>query len=98
MAPEETSISGEFVPALLDLIRLLQRTESQGVLIGGVAVGLQGYQRTTRDVDILLWGEGVEIPEFLQHAREWGRGIGTSPSDSLSNLRCRVCPPRFFSV
>lgn len=72
MASGKIDAVGKFLPALLDLIRLLQHSGSEGVLIGGIAVALQGYQRATRDIDMLLWGENIDISELLQQAHESG--------------------------
>src|ERR1051326_3035767 len=45
---------GSVLDVARDVSRLLRETGVNGAVIGGIAVVLHGYVRTTRDVDILL--------------------------------------------
>lgn len=55
-------------PPQSTLERLARRLEREGIpyaVIGGMALNLHGYQRVTRDVDVLLTAEGLERFERL---------------------------------
>ncbi len=45
------------------------------MVVGGVAVTLQGYVRFTEDVDILLAGEKRNIEAFLNALADYGEGF-----------------------
>ena len=55
--------------SILDLAReltaLMQREGIPGVVIGGIAVLLHGYVRTTKDIDIFLDGKALVINEDI---------------------------------
>ena len=57
---------------IFDLIRLLAETEIDFVLVGGLAVALQGYQRVTMDVDVVLAMDAGNLERFIAAAREAG--------------------------
>ena len=57
---------------IFDLIRLLAEKEIDFVLVGGLAVALQGYQRVTMDVDVVLAMDAGNLERFIAAAREAG--------------------------
>jgi predicted nucleotidyltransferase len=57
---------------IFDLIKLLAEKEIDFVLVGGLAVALQGYQRVTMDVDVVLAMDGGNLERFIAAAREAG--------------------------
>jgi hypothetical protein len=68
---EEFFMKQDLVHATLE--RLAQRLQEEGIpyaIIGGMALNLHGYERMTRDVDILMTAQAVE--QFVQ--RCVGRG------------------------
>ena len=50
---------------MFDLIKLLTDKEIDFVLVGGLAVALQGYQRVTMDVDIVLAMDSGNLERFI---------------------------------
>lgn len=57
---------------IFDLIKLLAEKEIDFVLVGGLAVALQGYQRVTMDVDVVLAMDAGNLERFIAAAREAG--------------------------
>ena len=57
---------------MFDLIRLLSDNDVDFVLVGGLAVALQGYPRTTMDVDVVLAMDSENLTRFVKGAREAG--------------------------
>ena len=57
---------------IFDPIMLLAEKEIDFVLVGGLAVALQGYQRVTMDVDVVLAMDGGNLERFIAAAREAG--------------------------
>ena len=70
--------------ALLELLRRFQAEGVQYVLVGGHAVRLNGFVRSTEDIDILL-------PSSLENGRRVIRALGFLPSSA--ELR-----PEWFDV
>jgi hypothetical protein len=60
---------------LLDLLRRFQAEGVQYVLVGGHAVRLNGFVRSTEDIDILL-------PSSLENGRRVIRALGFLPSSA----------------
>jgi uncharacterized linocin/CFP29 family protein len=64
------------------LLESLARADIKFIIVGGVAVALNGFVRTTEDVDILIERSPENIARVLQalssfgegHARELARG------------------------
>lgn len=54
---------------ILDLIKLLAESEVNYVLVGGLAVALQGYTRTTMDVDVVLAMNPDNLARFISCAK-----------------------------
>jgi hypothetical protein len=51
---------------------ILREAKIEGAIIGGVAVGLHGYLRTTNDVDVVVIGDSSRLAEQLvQHDFEF---------------------------
>ena len=65
--PDPTLLIDVVAPAVLDALRLaseaLTRAHVRHVVVGGLAVGANGYPRATRDVDFLVGAEA-----FHRHA------------------------------
>ena len=59
--------------ALLEVLRRFQEEDVQSVLVGGHAVRLNGFSRTTEDIDILL-------PSSLDNGRKVIRALNFLPS------------------
>jgi predicted nucleotidyltransferase len=57
---------------LRDFTRWLERTQTSGVVIGGVAASLLGRPRYTRDIDALVLLEEKSWAEFLSSAAKFG--------------------------
>jgi hypothetical protein len=71
---------------IFDLIKLLAGKEIDFVLVGGLAVALQGYQRVTMDVDVVLAMDAGNLERFIAAAR--GAGLRPTipvPIESLAN-------------
>jgi len=50
---------------MFDLIKLLIQSRVDFVLVGGLAVALQGYQRVTMDVDVVLAMDEANLQNFI---------------------------------
>ena len=57
------------------LLVRLARAEIRFVVVGGIAVSLQGYVRLTEDVDILLDCEESNVVRFLESLANYGEGF-----------------------
>jgi predicted nucleotidyltransferase len=57
------------------LLVRLARAEIRFVVVGGIAVSLQGYVRLTEDVDILLDCEEGNVIRFLESLADYGEGF-----------------------
>ncbi len=56
--------------SMFDLLKLLSEARVEFVLVGGLAVALQGYQRLTMDVDIVLAMDASNLQRFITCARD----------------------------
>lgn len=65
-------MDNRFVAALRDLVRCLEATGVDGMLIGGWAVSLAGHPRFTKDLDASVAGPGLETQALLALTREHG--------------------------
>ncbi|MBM3266738.1 MAG: nucleotidyltransferase [Candidatus Sericytochromatia bacterium] len=63
---------GELLPALGDLARWLSATSYPGAVIGGIAAGLQGRPRVTKDIDATVIATIEDAPAILAELREFG--------------------------
>jgi len=70
-------------PAFEKLLALLAEAGVQFIVVGGVAVTLNGYVRLTEDVDILLESSQENIGRFLDTMGGYGEGFARelSPGD-----------------
>ncbi|HEV8605814.1 MAG TPA: hypothetical protein VGQ99_10635 [Tepidisphaeraceae bacterium] len=59
---------GAVMDTAVKVSRLLKKRDIDGVIIGGVAVVLHGYVRTTRDVDVALRGAFKECKAAFEDA------------------------------
>ena len=59
-----------------ELLVALARAELDFAVVGGVAVAMNGYVRTTRDVDILVDHAPDNIRRLLGCLASWGEGWG----------------------
>ncbi len=55
---------------IFDLIKLLAEKGIDFVLVGGLAAALQGYQRVTMDVDVVLAMDTGNLERFIAAARD----------------------------
>lgn len=70
-------------PSFEKLLVLLAKRGVQFVVVGGIAVTLQGYVRLTEDVDLLVEGSAENIDLLLATLETYGEGFAAelSPSD-----------------
>ncbi|WP_367871488.1 nucleotidyltransferase [Luteolibacter sp. Populi] len=70
-------------PSFEKLLVLLVEAGVRFVVVGGIAVTLQGYVRLTEDIDLLLDGEPSNIRRFLDLMAGYGEGFARelSPDD-----------------
>jgi hypothetical protein len=57
---------------MFDLISLLSGNKIDYVLVGGLAVALQGYARNTMDVDVVLAMDAENLERFIASAKAAG--------------------------
>lgn len=57
---------------MFDLLKLLTDSKVEFVLVGGLAVALQGYQRVTMDVDVVLAMDDANLQRFVSAAKTAG--------------------------
>lgn len=70
---------------MFDLLKLLTDSKVEFVLVGGLAVALQGYQRVTMDVDVVLAMDDANLQRFVSAAKAAGlRPTIPVPLDSLA--------------
>lgn len=70
---------------MFDLLKLLTNAKVDFVLVGGLAVALQGYQRVTLDVDVVLAMDEANLQRFIAAARAAGMRPGIPvPLDALA--------------
>lgn len=71
---------------MFELIKMLHDAQVDFVLVGGLAVALQGYQRLTMDVDVVLAMEAGNLAKFIQAAKAAGlKPTIPVPIESLAN-------------
>ena len=65
------------------LLAKLGRAEVKFMIVGGVAVALNGFVRTTEDVDILIEASAENVTRLLEELRNFGEGHARelSPAD-----------------
>jgi hypothetical protein len=65
------------------LLAKLARAEVKFIIVGGVAVALNGFVRTTEDVDILIESSVENVTRLLNELRNFGEGHARelSPAD-----------------
>jgi len=70
-------------PSFEKLLVLLAERGVQFIVVGGVAVTLQGYVRLTEDVDLLVEPTSGNIQRLLTTLCSWGEGFaaGLTPDD-----------------
>ncbi len=67
-----SKLNSSFLVPLQKLSRLLAKTHTQGMLIGGVAAGLLGNPRFTADIDAVILLDFERIEEFIKAAATLG--------------------------
>lgn len=77
------------------LLVSLARADVQFIVVGGLAVALNGFVRTTEDVDILIDAATDNIDALL-HALSFGAGHARAPSQSRA-ARSRISMRRLSS-
>jgi hypothetical protein len=85
---EETIVSPKVIAALREASRRLTAADVRHVVIGALAVGVHGWPRATRDVDLLLGPEawtthpsGAQTPNLALDETIDGIGIDHLPID-----------------
>lgn len=68
----EKSPPSNFGALLRDLVAWLEAVRVEGVVIGGLAAGILGRPRLTRDVDLLVTLEPERWPELLARGDRFG--------------------------
>lgn len=70
-------------PSFEKLLALLAEADVRFVLVGGLAVSIQGYVRFTEDVDILIDNEPANIQRLLDALANYGEGFARelNPAD-----------------
>jgi len=65
------------------LLAKLVRAEVKFMIVGGVAVALNGFVRTTEDIDILIEASAENVTRLLDELRNFGEGHARelSPAD-----------------
>jgi len=65
------------------LLAKLARAEVKFIIVGGVAVALNGFIRTTEDVDILIESSAENVQRLLDALSNFGEGCASelSPAD-----------------
>ena len=65
------------------LLAKLVRAEVKFMIVGGVAVALNGFVRTTEDIDILIEASAGNVTRLLDELRNFGEGHARelSPAD-----------------
>jgi len=72
--------------SMFSLIEMLDGAKVEFVLVGGLAVALQGYQRVTMDVDVVLAMDADNLRRFLSVAKASGlRPTIPVDMDALAN-------------
>jgi Nucleotidyl transferase of unknown function (DUF2204) len=61
-------------PSLKKLLAKLAEAEVLFVIVGGIAVTLQGYTRFTEDIDVLIDDERANIERLLAVLSDYGEG------------------------
>lgn len=62
----------QFHKALLALTRSLRAAEVRHAVIGGIAVIIRGYDRTTLDIDAVLWDVDDRLEEVVSELEQGG--------------------------
>jgi len=57
------------------LLAKLARAEVKFIIVGGVAVALNGFVRTTEDVDILIEASAANVARLLDELANFGEGF-----------------------
>ncbi len=68
----DTQVTPSLLDALRAVLRLLQRMDHQGVIIGGVAATLLGRPRLTADIDAVILLSLDRLPRLIEVAAEEG--------------------------
>jgi hypothetical protein len=58
--------------------------EVKFIIVGGVAVALNGFVRTTEDVDILIESSAENVTRLLNELRNFGEGHARKLSSAIS--------------
>ena len=68
-------------PSFEKLLVVLAETGVRFVIVGGIAVTLQGYVRLTEDIDLLLDDEPANIRRLLRTLSDYGEGYARELSE-----------------
>lgn len=70
-----------------DFINLLEKNQVRYVLVGGLAVVMNGYFRTTKDMDIFFEASGENCHRLLKVISDFGFGYLKLTEDDLADKR-----------
>jgi hypothetical protein len=62
-------------PSFEKLLALLAKAQIDFIVVGGIAVSIQGYVRLTEDVDILIEDSPENIKRLLKRLAKYGEGF-----------------------
>ena len=70
-------------PSFEKLLVLLADAEVDFIVVGGIAVSIQGYVRLTEDVDLLIDDDPANVSRLLERLASYGEGFARelSPAD-----------------
>ena len=69
-------------PSFEKLLVLLAKADVRFIVVGGIAVSIQGYVRLTEDVDLLLEDDPHNVQRLLQTLAGYGEGFARELSAS----------------
>jgi hypothetical protein len=71
----------------IELLQSLSDAQVDYVLVGGLAVQLHGFMRSTFDIDLVLAMNDENLARFIEVARRWGLTPGIPvPIASIGDL------------
>ena len=80
MANDEVGLSEKLLRAVDELAIVLPAHQARYALIGGIAAGMRGRQRTTDDIDVLLTVPQLQLPGLLEALIQRGFSCDVVPT------------------
>ncbi|MDP6119089.1 MAG: nucleotidyltransferase [Planctomycetota bacterium] len=85
MSSPESPFAGELFEALKGMAEVLNLKSTDYALIGGLGLAIRGPLRSTRDVDLLLTVNQIDLPPLLDDLKE--RGFSLDVVDCIRQWR-----------